>query len=81
MFQAGALVADEVRLTWRHAHASGGQASAWSSDLSLLSGGQRSLVAVALLIAVSMHNEELHLLHTHNQHDIDCVLQYATNTY
>ena len=66
--QAGTPVGDGVRFQWRHSHPAvepdqdmdGGEDDAandngtdsWQEDLSHLSGGQRSLVALALLLSV-----------------------------
>lgn len=43
-----------MQFQWRH-HSGGGDS--WQDDLAQLSGGQRSLVAIALLVAVrTLHN-------------------------
>ena len=67
LVQVGTSVSDGVRFQWRHstalepgeaagspeAAAPQGAAGEWRDDLSQLSGGQRSLVALALLLSVS----------------------------
>jgi hypothetical protein len=53
VYQRALRVVDGVQLKWQHASRSPETDPAWKADLSLLSGGQRSLVAIALLIAVN----------------------------
>ena len=47
-----------MQFQWRH-HSGGGDS--WQDDLAQLSGGQRSLIAIALLVAV--RTLRFHLLH------------------
>lgn len=45
-------VGEGVQFQWRHQNDKG-KGGSWQEDLAQLSGGQRSLVAIALLVAVS----------------------------
>ena len=45
-------VGEGVQFQWRH-YSNEGSSNSWQADLAQLSGGQRSLVAIALLVAVS----------------------------
>ena len=47
-------VGEGVQFQWRHQSGGG---DSWQNDLAQLSGGQRSLVAITLLVAVrTLHN-------------------------
>ena len=48
-----------VQFQWRH-HSGGVSSDTWQADLAQLSGGQRSLVAIALLVAVSFNQFVAH---------------------
>ena len=44
-----------MQFQWRY-RSDEGSSNSWQADLAQLSGGQRSLVAIALLVAVSSRN-------------------------
>ena len=49
-----------MQFQWRH-HSDGVGSDTWQADLAQLSGGQRSLVAIALLVAVSSKHSDAEL--------------------
>lgn len=46
-----------VQFQWCH-HSKEGSSDSWQADLAQLSGGQRSLAAIALLVAVSSNRSD-----------------------